>query len=37
MGFGFSVGDLVMVLQLANKIHERFVDAPEQFEATSDE
>jgi hypothetical protein len=37
MSFGFSVGDFVTVLQLANKIRERFVDAPEQFEAISDE
>jgi len=37
MNFGFSVGDFITVLWLANKIHERFVDAPEQFEAISDE
>jgi hypothetical protein len=37
MSFGFSVGDIVTVLQLANKTRERFVDAPEQFEAISDE
>jgi hypothetical protein len=37
MNFGFSVGDIVTVHQLANKIRERFVDAPEQFEAISDE
>lgn len=37
MSFGFGVGDFITVLQLANKIRERFVDAPEQFEAISDE
>jgi hypothetical protein len=37
MSFGFSVGDFITVLQLANKFRERFVDAPEQFEAISDE
>jgi hypothetical protein len=37
MSFGFSVGDFVTVLQLANKIRGRFVDAPEQFKAISDE
>jgi hypothetical protein len=37
MSFGLSVGDLVTTLQLANKIRERFVDAPEQFKAISDE
>jgi hypothetical protein len=37
MSFGCSVGDIITVLQLANKIRERFVDAPEQFKAISDE
>jgi hypothetical protein len=37
MSFGFSVGDFITVLQLANKTRERFVDAPKQFEAISDE
>jgi hypothetical protein len=37
MNFGCSVGDFIAVLQLANKIRERFVDAPEQFKAISDE
>ena len=37
MSFGFSVGDFVAVLQLANTIHERFVGAPEQFKAISNE
>jgi hypothetical protein len=37
MSFGFSVGDFVAVLQLANTIRERFVSAPEQFKAISNE
>lgn len=37
MSFGFSVGDFVAVLQLANTIRERFVGAPEQFKAISNE
>ena len=37
MSFGFSVGDFVTILKLANNIRERFVDAPEQFKAISDE
>jgi hypothetical protein len=37
MSFGFSVGDFVAVLQLANQVRQRFVDAPEQFKAISDE
>lgn len=37
MSFGFGVGDCLAVLQLANRIRERFVDAPEQFKAISKE
>jgi hypothetical protein len=37
MSFGFSVGDFISVLALANKIRTRFVDAPNQFDAISDE
>ena len=37
MSFGFSVSDFITILQLANNIRERFVDAPEQFKAISDE
>jgi hypothetical protein len=37
MSFGFSVGDFVAVLQLANRVRQRFVGAPEQFKAISDE
>jgi hypothetical protein len=36
MSFGFSIGDFITVLQLANQIRTRFVDAPEQFKAISD-
>jgi hypothetical protein len=37
MSFGFSVGDFIAVLQLANQVRQRFVGAPEQFKAISDE
>ena len=37
MSFGFSVGDLITVLNLANKIRKRFVDSPNQFGAISNE
>jgi hypothetical protein len=37
MSFGYSVGDCIVIVQLANKIRERFVDAPEQFKAISNE
>jgi hypothetical protein len=37
MSFGVSVGDFVTIVQLANKIRQRFVDAPEQFTAINDE
>jgi hypothetical protein len=37
MSFGCSVSDFITILLLANKIRERFVDAPEQFKAISDE
>jgi len=37
MSFGFSIGDFITVLQLANTIRQRFVDAPNQFKAISDE
>ncbi|KFY24439.1 hypothetical protein V493_05229 [Pseudogymnoascus sp. VKM F-4281 (FW-2241)] len=33
MSFGFSVGDIIAVADLANKIRQRFVDSPEQFKA----
>jgi hypothetical protein len=37
MSFGFSVGDFITVIELANKIRKEFVDAPSQFKAISDE
>jgi hypothetical protein len=37
MSFGFSVGDFIAVIELANKIRKDFVDAPSQFKAISDE
>jgi hypothetical protein len=37
MSFGFSIGDFVAILQLAKTIRERFVGAPEQFQAISNE
>jgi len=37
MSFGFSVGDFIAAIQLANRIRKEFVDAPSQFKAVSDE
>ena len=37
MSFGFSLGDFIAVLDLANNIRKRFVDSPNQFRAISDE
>jgi hypothetical protein len=37
MSFGFSVGDFITVIELANKIRKDFVDAPSQFKTISDE
>jgi hypothetical protein len=37
MSFGFSVGDFVAAIGLANKIRKEFADAPSQFKALSDE
>lgn len=37
MSFGFSVGDLIKVIELANKIRKDFADAPSQFNAIRDE
>jgi hypothetical protein len=37
MSFGFSIGDFITVLQLANQIRQQFIDAPDQFRAISDE
>jgi hypothetical protein len=37
MSFGFGVGDFLAVVTLANEIRKKFVDAPAQFKAISDE
>ena len=37
MSFGFSISDLLAVLELASKVRKRFIDAPKQFKALSDE
>jgi hypothetical protein len=37
MSFGFGVSDVIKALELANEIRTRFVDAPEQFKAISNE
>jgi hypothetical protein len=37
MSFGFSVGDFVAAIELANRIRKEFVNAPSQFKAISDE
>ncbi|KFY30094.1 hypothetical protein V493_02139 [Pseudogymnoascus sp. VKM F-4281 (FW-2241)] len=37
MSFGFSVGDFIAAIELANKIRKEFVDAPSQFKAVSAE
>jgi hypothetical protein len=37
MSFGFGVGDIVALLQLANNTRKQFVDAPSQFKAIHEE
>jgi hypothetical protein len=37
MSFGFSVGDFLAAIQLANKIRKEFANAPSQFKAITDE
>ena len=37
ISFGFSVGDFITVIELANKIRKDFVDAPNQVKAIFDE
>jgi hypothetical protein len=37
MSFGFSIGDFIAAIELANKIRKEFVDAPSQFKDISDE
>ena len=37
MSFGFSVGDFIAAIVLANKIRKQFKDAPSQVSSLSDE
>jgi hypothetical protein len=37
MSFGFSVGNVSAVIQLANKIREDFAGAPSEFKGAMDE
>lgn len=37
MSFGYGVSDILSLLQLANKIRQRFVDSPNQFKAVQNE
>jgi len=37
MSFGFSIGDFLAVLELANTIRKEYGDAPKQFKAILDE
>lgn len=37
MSFGFSIGDFIAVIERANHIRTRFVGAPAQLKALSDE
>lgn len=37
MSFGFSIGDFIAVIELANRLRKDFVDAPSQFKDISDE
>jgi hypothetical protein len=37
MSFGFSIGDFLTAIELANRIRFRFVDIPDQFTAISNE
>jgi len=37
MSFGFSVGDFIAAIELANRIRKKFIDAPGQFKDISEE
>jgi hypothetical protein len=37
MSFGFSVGDFIKAIELANKIRKQFAGAPSQFKEISDD
>jgi hypothetical protein len=36
MSFGFSIGDFLSAIELANKIRREFVNVPSQFKGISD-
>jgi hypothetical protein len=36
ISFGFSVGDFIAAIELANKVRKEFVGAPKQFKDISD-
>lgn len=37
MSFGYSAGDFLAILQLANDLRSRFAQAPRQYKAITDE
>lgn len=37
MDFGFGLGDFITIIQLVNDVRRRFVNAPSQFNAVSNE
>lgn len=37
MSFGYSIGDFVAILKLADDLKKRFSQAPREFKAVSDE
>jgi hypothetical protein len=37
MSFGLGIGDFITVLQLADDVRKRFLDAPDQFKAICNE
>lgn len=37
MSFGFGIGDFIKVIEIAKDIRSRFVAAPEEFKAISNE
>ena len=37
MSFGFSIGDFITAIELANRVRKEFAGAPSQFKAISDE
>ena len=37
MSFGFSIGDFIAAIELANKVRKEFVGAPSQFKDISGE